>query len=97
MTEQTVNLEQRFTRRGEEIRKATRRGGGVLLDIAELAAALGESERTIRTWRAAGVIPAIICGYRTHRYKLPDVLAALRLQRRLVKKRAQLARSTSCS
>ncbi len=48
-----------------------------MLDERELAAALGESERTIRTWRKAGVIPVIVCGYRTHRYKLDDVLAAL--------------------
>ena len=60
-----------------EARKITRRGGGALLDERELAAALGESERTIRTWRKAGVIPAINCGYRTNRYKLADVMASL--------------------
>jgi Helix-turn-helix domain len=77
MTETTANPERRFTRREEEIRKATRRGGGALLDIAELAAALGESERTIRTWRASGMIPTIVLGYRSHRFRLPDVMAAL--------------------
>jgi hypothetical protein len=58
-------------------RKVTRRGGGAVLDPRELAAALGESERTIRTWRKAGILPVIHCGYRTYRFKLPDVMAAL--------------------
>ncbi len=57
--------------------KITRRGGGALLDEPELALALGESPRTIRSWRMSGVIPSIVCGYRTRRYKLDDVLAAL--------------------
>ena len=58
-------------------RKVMRRGGGAVLDPRELAAALGESERTIRTWRKAGILPVIHCGYRTYRFKLPDVMAAL--------------------
>lgn len=58
-------------------RKVTRPGGGALLDARELAAALGESERTIRTWRQAGVIPSIVVGYRTYRYTIEDVMAAL--------------------
>jgi excisionase family DNA binding protein len=62
---------------GVPCRKATRRGGGALQDTRELATTLGESERTIRTWRQAGVIPSIVCGYRTYRFKLQDVLAAL--------------------
>lgn len=61
----------------QEARKIKRRGGGALLDEPELATTLGESERTIRTWRQAGVIPVIVCGYRTRRYRLDDVLAAL--------------------
>jgi hypothetical protein len=44
---------------------------------AEIANALGEKERTIRSWRHAGVIPAVVIGYRTVRYKLGDVIAAL--------------------
>jgi hypothetical protein len=58
-------------------RKVTRRGNGALLDTRELANALGENERTIRSWRAAGIIPVIQCGYRTQRFKLPDVMDAL--------------------
>ncbi len=60
-----------------EVRKITRPGGGAILDEPELAGVLGESDRTIQTWRKAGVIPVIVCGYRTHRYRLEDVLAAL--------------------
>ncbi len=67
----------RMTTQQPEARKITRRGGGALLDEPELARVLGESERTIRTWRQAGVIPVIVCGYRTRRYKLADVLTAL--------------------
>ena len=72
-----LGTQQRFTRRGEEVRKVTRPRGGALLDQSELARVLGESERTIRTWRKANLIPFIVIGYRTHRYKLDDVLAAL--------------------
>lgn len=60
-----------------EARRITRPGGGTLLDEPELARVLGESERTVRTWRQAGVIPVMVCGYRTLRYRLEDVLAAL--------------------
>jgi hypothetical protein len=52
------------------LEECARRGGGVLLDARELANALDESERTIRTWRQAGVIPVTVCRYRTHRFKL---------------------------
>ncbi len=48
-----------------------------MLDQPELARRLGESERTIRSWRKANLIPFIVIGHRTHRYKLTDVLAAL--------------------
>lgn len=57
--------------------KSSRNGGGELLDTRELAAALGESERTIRTWKVRGAIPVVVLGYRTHRYRLDDVLRAL--------------------
>jgi hypothetical protein len=58
-------------------RKSRRRGKGCLLNGAELAAALGEEQRTITTWRRRGIIPFIDAGYRTKRYKLDDVLHAL--------------------
>ena len=63
--------------------KVHRRGGGILQDTPELAATLGESERTIRTWTANGIITPIICGYRSYRYRLDDVLRAL--EKRTVK------------
>jgi hypothetical protein len=58
-------------------RKSKRRGNGCLLNGSELAVALGEESRTITTWRKRGIIPWIDAGYRTKRYKLADVLAAL--------------------
>jgi len=63
-----------------------RRGGGVLLDEREMASVLGESSRSVRTWRKTGVIPAIVVGHRTVRFKLEDVLAAL--QKRVVRAKA---------
>lgn len=72
-TEQIAKPEQWRTRRGEE----KRRGGGALLDARELATALGENERTIRTWRNAGIIPSLCLGYRTYRYRLEDVMTAI--------------------
>jgi hypothetical protein len=61
----------------ERLRRVRRRGGGCLLNATELAARLGESERTILTWRQRGVIPYVDAGYRTKRFKLDAVLAAL--------------------
>jgi hypothetical protein len=61
----------------ESSRRIWRRGGGCLLNATELAAALGESERTILTWRQRGIIPFVDAGYRTKRFKLDAVLAAL--------------------
>ena len=58
-------------------REYHRPGNGLLQTEAEIAAALGESERTIRTWRQAGVIPAVVLGHRTVRFKLDTVLKAL--------------------
>lgn len=58
-------------------RKTSRRGGGALHDTPELASALGENERTIRTWRKNGIIPCLVLGYRTYRYRIADVLEAL--------------------
>ena len=48
-----------------------------LLTINELATALGEKERSIRTWTKAGILPVCIIGTRTHRYKLSACIAAL--------------------
>ena len=62
----------------ERIRKAIRRpGNGALQDTRELAAALGESERTVRSLYKSGVIPGLVLGYRTLRFRLPDVLDAI--------------------
>lgn len=48
-----------------------------MLNEAELAHELGEEPRTIRSWRLSGVIPAVILGARTIRFRLPNVIAAL--------------------
>ena len=58
-------------------RKYHRPGNGVLQTEEEIALALGEESRTIRTWRHAGIIPFVSLGYRTIRYRLPDVIKAL--------------------
>jgi excisionase family DNA binding protein len=60
-----------------------RRGNGVLLTTEELAKELGENPRTIRTWKHKHAIPYVHLGYRTHRFKLNDVLA--HLERRTIK------------
>ncbi len=60
-----------------------RRGGGQLLDVRELAAELGETERTVRSWKHKHAIPYVDLGYRTHRFRLNEVLAAL--ERRTIK------------
>jgi len=64
-------------------RRYHRRGNGLLKTEAEIAAALGEKERTIRTWRHSGVIPAVVLGHRTVRYRLDSVIKAL--ERRTVR------------
>jgi hypothetical protein len=48
----------------------------------ELATALGEKVYTINTWRRRGLIPHLDLGYRTKRYDLESVKAAL-LKRQL--------------
>jgi len=55
-----------------------RPGNGLLKTEDEIAAELGEHVRTIRTWRHAGIIPGVVLGHRTIRYKLDDVLNALK-------------------
>jgi Helix-turn-helix domain len=62
----------------DQWRKYERRGNGALLVEEELATALGEETRTIRTWRHEGLIPAIVLGHRSIRYRLDAVLTALR-------------------
>jgi hypothetical protein len=64
-------------------REYHRPGNGLLQTEAEIAAALGETERTIRTWRHGGIIPSTVLGHRTVRYRLNDVIKAL--ERRTVK------------
>jgi hypothetical protein len=66
-------------------KKFVRRGNGELLDAPTLASALDESVFTIRAWRQKGVIPCLRLGYRSYRYKLRDVVAAL--ERRTIKAR----------
>jgi hypothetical protein len=62
----------------EHVRKQYHRpGNGALMDESEIARALGEETRTVRTWRLAGIIPALILGHRTIRFKLDAVLDAL--------------------
>jgi Helix-turn-helix domain len=61
----------------ESTRRVRRRGGGCLLTTTELAAALGESERTVLTWRQRGLIPYVDAGYRSKRFRLNEVLDAL--------------------
>ena len=58
-----------------------RPGHGELMTVDELARALGESVRTIRNWRAKGVIPTLVLGHRSVRFVLDDVLEALRKRR----------------
>ena len=52
------------------VKTLNRPGGGELKDISEIAAALGEAERTITSWTQSGVIPSLRIGYRTVRYRL---------------------------
>jgi hypothetical protein len=58
-------------------RSSKRPGYGLLKTQAELAAALGEDVRTIQKWRRKGLIPSLVLGHRTLRFKLDDVLTAL--------------------
>ena len=58
-------------------KKYNRRGNGALLNTQELATALGESVRTIISWRHNHVIPVIDLGHRSKRYRLESVMAAL--------------------
>ena len=46
-------------------------GNHLLKREAEIAAALGEKERTIRTWRHGEIIPAIVLGHRRDTYQPP--------------------------
>ena len=66
-------------------KKYRRPGRGELLNIDELARALGESVRTVRNWRARGLIPVLVLGHKTLRFRLDAVLAAL--DKRQIKKR----------
>jgi hypothetical protein len=66
-------------------KKYRRPGKGELLSGAELARALGETERTILNWRHRGIIPCLKLGHRSLRYRLGVVLDAL--EKRQIKKR----------
>jgi hypothetical protein len=84
-----ARLEWRTTAMNSTKRKTTARkqnhrlGNGVLLTAEELAAQLGESVRSITTLKRKKAIPYIDLGYRTHRFRLNDVLA--QLERRTIK------------
>jgi hypothetical protein len=62
-----------------------RPGRGELLTEAEIARALGELPRTVRTWRVKGFVPSLTLGHKTIRYRLGPVLEAL--EKRQIKKR----------
>jgi excisionase family DNA binding protein len=66
-------------------KKYERPGKGELLNVDELARALGESVRTIRNWKSKGLIPVLMLGHKTLRFRLDAVLAAL--EKRQIKKR----------
>ena len=66
-------------------KKYRRPGKGELLTEAELARALGETPRTVMNWRHRGIIPSIVLGHRSVRFRFDAVLAAL--DRRQIKKR----------
>ena len=66
-------------------RKSQRSGNGRLKTAEEIATALGENTRTISTLRRSGKIPYLKLGWRTVRYDLDKVVAALqRLEVRAV-------------
>jgi hypothetical protein len=58
--------------------KNYRPGCGSLLDVSELAAAVGENVRTINAWRRKQMIPVVDLGFRCKRYHLDAVLRALK-------------------
>jgi hypothetical protein len=62
-----------------------RPGHGELQTEKELAATLGEVPKTIRHWRVNGIIPYMMLGHKSIRYRLDAVLAAL--EKRTVKRR----------
>jgi hypothetical protein len=66
-------------------KKFCRSGDGRLKTGEEIAIALGENPRTISTLRREGKIPYLKLGWRTIRYDLGKVIAALqRLEVRAV-------------
>jgi len=81
--EEDSALTPRKRKQGEQItprkdwRKHVRRGNGTLLTLSEVAKALGETDRTIKSWQRNRVIPVIDLGWRTKRFRLDSVLKAL--------------------
>jgi hypothetical protein len=67
----------RWKKARKDWKKNNRPGHGELLDLNELAAALGETPRAISNWRHKGLIPCLVLGHRTIRYRLGAVLLAL--------------------
>jgi hypothetical protein len=78
-----MKVQQAKAKSAKTSRKAHRPGGGCLQTEAEIATALGESERTILNWRLKGLIPYVDAGFRSKRYRLDAVLEAL--SRRTIK------------
>ena len=64
-----------------------------LITDKELAAHLRESVHAINRWRRDGVIPYVKLGYRTMRYNLEAVEAALLRRQVMAKRRASNERS----
>jgi hypothetical protein len=76
--DEIVATKPRRKRKPRSKRKKCRRPGkGELLTQVELAAVLGENPRTIRKWRLKGLIPTLVLGHRTLRFRLDEVLTAL--------------------
>jgi Helix-turn-helix domain len=75
----------RKMKRRRQWKKYRRPGRGELKTVTEIATALGETPRTIRNWRSKGIIPCIVLGHKTIRFRLDSVLTAL--ERRQVKGR----------
>jgi hypothetical protein len=72
-----MSAQQAKAKSAKTSRKAHRPGRGCLQTEAEIARALGESQRTILNWRLNGLIPYIDAGFRSKRYQLDAVLEAL--------------------
>jgi hypothetical protein len=71
-------MDKHFEKHASLKRRIIRPGQGLLLSVPELARTLGESEKTIRSWSNANIIPTVDCGFRTKRFSLDQVMSALK-------------------